>query len=66
MSHEDDRMQRLLPEYAPVTRATPVTDLLRFEQADFSRLFRNSAIKRAKLAGMKRNVSALEAETSGR
>ena len=47
-------------------RATPVTDLLRFEQADFSRLFANSAVKRAKLAGMQRNVSALEAETSGR
>ncbi len=43
-------------------RATPVTDLLRYEQADFSRLFRNSAVKRAKLAGMKRNVEAL---TSG-
>jgi epoxyqueuosine reductase len=37
-------------------RATPVTDLLRFEQRDFSRLFRNSAIKRARLEGMKRNV----------
>jgi epoxyqueuosine reductase len=43
-------------------RATPITDLLRFEQSDFSRLFRRSAIKRAKLAGMKRNVEAL---TSG-
>jgi epoxyqueuosine reductase len=40
-------------------RATPLTDLLRFEQADFSRLFTKSAIKRAKLAGMQRNVSAL-------
>ncbi|HUP50583.1 MAG TPA: tRNA epoxyqueuosine(34) reductase QueG [Thermoanaerobaculia bacterium] len=40
-------------------RATPVTDLLRFEQADFSRLFTRSAIKRAKLAGMQRNVAAL-------
>jgi len=40
-------------------RATPVTDLLRFEQADFSTLFRKSAIKRAKLEGMKRNVDAL-------
>jgi len=40
-------------------RATPVTDLLRFEQADFSRLFRKSAIKRTKLEGMKRNVAAL-------
>jgi epoxyqueuosine reductase QueG len=39
--------------------ATPVTDLLRYEQADFSRLFRNSAIKRAKLARMKRNAAAL-------
>lgn len=49
-------------------RATPVTDLLRFEQADFSNLFRKSAIKRAKLAGMKRNaeaISAAEARTSG-
>jgi epoxyqueuosine reductase len=38
-------------------RATPVSDLLRFEQSDFSRLFRKSAIKRAKLEGMKRNVA---------
>jgi len=43
-------------------RATPLTDLLRFQQSDFSRLFRNSAVKRAKLAGMVRNVSVL---TSG-
>jgi epoxyqueuosine reductase len=50
-------------------RATPLTDLLRFEQADFSRLFRKSAVKRAKLAGMKRNVEALSsaaAEKRGR
>jgi len=40
-------------------RATPITDLLRFEQADFSRLFAKSAIKRAKLAGMQRNVRSL-------
>ena len=40
-------------------RATPVTDLLRFEQADFSSLFAKSPIKRAKLEGMRRNVSAL-------
>ena len=40
-------------------RATPLTDLLRYQQADFSRLFRNSAVKRAKLAGMQRNVAAL-------
>lgn len=49
-------------------RATPVTDLLRFEQADFSRLFRKSAIKRAKLDGMKRNVAVVSSvsETPGR
>ena len=49
-------------------RATPVTDLLRYEQSDFSNLFRKSAIKRAKLAGMKRNVAAITAaaaRTSG-
>lgn len=40
-------------------RATPVSDLLKFTQADFSSFFRKSAIKRAKLAGMKRNVEAL-------
>jgi len=40
-------------------RATPITDLLRFTQSDFSTLFRHSAIKRAKLAGMLRNVEAL-------
>ena len=43
-------------------RATPITDLLRFSQADFSTLFRKSAIKRAKLAGMQRNVAALTDE----
>jgi epoxyqueuosine reductase len=43
-------------------RATPVTDLLRFAQDDFSALFRKSAIKRAKLAGMQRNVAALTGE----
>jgi epoxyqueuosine reductase len=42
-------------------RATPITDLLRFTQSDFSTLFRKSAIKRAKLAGMQRNVEALTA-----
>lgn len=41
-------------------RATPVTDLLQFAQADFSRLFVKSAIKRARLAGMKRNVALLQ------
>ncbi|HKO59110.1 MAG TPA: tRNA epoxyqueuosine(34) reductase QueG, partial [Thermoanaerobaculia bacterium] len=42
--------------------ATPVTDLLRLTQSDFSTLFRKSAIKRAKLAGMLRNVEALTSE----
>jgi epoxyqueuosine reductase len=49
------------PSFSPRDeyRATPVTDLLRFTQSDFSALFRKSAIKRAKLAGMLRNVEAL-------
>ena len=49
------------PAFAPRDeyRATPVTDLLRFAQSDFSALFRKSAIKRAKLEGMRRNVTAL-------
>lgn len=42
-------------------RATPITDLLRMQQSDFSTLFRKSAIKRAKLEGMKRNVEAMRA-----
>lgn len=52
------------PAFAPRDeyRATPITDLLRFTQADFSALFRKSAIKRAKLAGMQRNVTALTEE----
>jgi epoxyqueuosine reductase len=56
------------PAFAPRDeyRATPLTDLLRYEQADFSALFRKSAVKRAKLAGMQRNVAALtEAESRG-
>jgi epoxyqueuosine reductase len=40
-------------------RATPVSDLLRFTQNEFSNLFRKSAVKRAKLAGMQRNVRLL-------
>ncbi|PYQ29276.1 MAG: tRNA epoxyqueuosine(34) reductase QueG [Acidobacteria bacterium] len=49
------------PTFAPRDeyRATPITDLLRYTQSDFSRLFRKSAVKRAKLAGMLRNVEAL-------
>ena len=43
-------------------RATPVSDLLRFTQSDFSTLFRKSAIKRAKLEGMRRNAAALTGE----
>jgi epoxyqueuosine reductase len=54
------------PDFAPREeyRATPVTDLLRYEQADFSVLFRKSAVKRARLAGMRRNVGALTEEES--
>jgi len=52
------------PAFAPREeyRATPVSDLLRYSQADFSALFRKSAVKRAKLAGMKRNVERLTEE----
>jgi epoxyqueuosine reductase len=47
-------------------RATPISDLLRLTQADFSSLFRKSAIKRAKLEGMRRNAAALtEGEDRG-
>ncbi|HEX7679220.1 MAG TPA: tRNA epoxyqueuosine(34) reductase QueG, partial [Thermoanaerobaculia bacterium] len=48
------------PSFAPRAeyRATPITDLLRYEQSDFSTLFRKSAVKRARLAGMQRNVAA--------
>ena len=57
------------PAFVPrdAYRATPVTDLLRFAQADFSAFFTKSAIKRAKLAGMQRNVETLtEAERRGK
>lgn len=52
------------PAFAPRDeyRRTPVTDLLRLAQADFSALFRKSAIKRAKLDGMRRNAAALTAQ----
>ena len=50
------------PAFAPREeyRATPITDLLRATQSDFSELFRKSAVKRAKLEGMRRNVIALQ------
>ncbi len=46
------------PALAPreVYGATPVTDLLRADQSAFSTLFRKSAVKRAKRAGMVRNA----------
>ena len=52
------------PAFAPraAYRATPISDLLRFTQAEFSSLFTKSAVKRAKLAGMQRNVAALTDE----
>ena len=52
------------PSFEPrdTYRATPVTDLLRYTQSDFSALFTKSPIKRAKLAGMQRNVTALTEE----
>ena len=56
------------PAFAPRDeyRATPITDLLRYEQAEFSALFHKSAVKRARLAGMQRNVAALtEGESRG-
>jgi epoxyqueuosine reductase len=37
-------------------RARPVSDLLRMSQADFSDLFRNSAVKRARRVGLMRNA----------
>ncbi len=51
------------PSFAPreTYRATPITDLLTMAQADFSMLFRKSAIKRAKLEGMRRNAATLTA-----
>jgi epoxyqueuosine reductase len=54
------------PNFAPRDeyRATPVSELLRYSQADFSALFRKSAVKRARLAGMQRNVTALTEEES--
>lgn len=55
------------PAFAPRDsyRATPITDLLRMEQGDFSTLFSKSAVKRAKLAGMKRNVAAIASDADG-
>lgn len=49
------------PSFAPrdTYRATPITDLLRYTQSDFSALFTKSPIKRAKLGGMQRNITAL-------
>lgn len=40
----------------PAYRARPVSDLLRMSQADFSALFRSSAVKRARRAGLIRNA----------
>ena len=54
------------PSFEPreIYRATPVSDLLRVQPGDFSTLFRKSAIKRAKLSGMVRNVEAVVGEST--
>lgn len=44
-------------------RATPVTDLLRISQTDFSALFRKSAVKRARRDGMMRNALLLKVKS---
>jgi len=48
----------------PGYRATPVTDLLRMSQQKFSALFRKSAVKRAKRAGMIRNALVISRSVS--
>jgi epoxyqueuosine reductase len=57
----DGRVPQPHPAFEPRNeyRATPVTDLLRFSQADFSSFFRKSAVKRARLDGMQRNVETI-------
>jgi epoxyqueuosine reductase len=54
-----------LPEFAPREENNCLTsdDILSMEQAEFSRRFKNSPIKRTKLAGLKRNVRALLRKT---
>jgi epoxyqueuosine reductase len=56
------------PAFVPrdIYRATPITDLLQFEQHEFSALFRKSAVKRARFDGMLRNVRALLESSHGR
>jgi epoxyqueuosine reductase len=56
------------PSFAPreTYGATPLTDLLRIQQRDFSALFRNSAIKRARLDGMRRNAEDIAADAASR
>ncbi|MCM1376859.1 MAG: DUF1730 domain-containing protein [Clostridium sp.] len=44
-------------ELRPVLQDLSISDIAKMEQADFSRIFKGSAIKRAKLSGLKRNVS---------
>jgi epoxyqueuosine reductase len=51
-----------LPEFAQRAGYADLTpdDIIAMEQADFSRLFKGSAIKRAKLAGLQRNARHLK------
>ena len=53
---------RPLPEFEPRPELLELTrdDLLSMDQQRFSTLFRHSAIKRAKLAGLQRNALSLE------
>ena len=55
----EQKWQAAAPLLDELIRRFPRNYLLRFEQADFSRLFRKSAVKRARLDGVKRNVEAL-------
>lgn len=50
----------------PALRCLSRADIMQMDQPTFSALFRHSAVKRAKLAGLHRNASALPADDSER
>jgi epoxyqueuosine reductase len=52
--------ESLLPEFEPVFRELELKKIVEMEQDEFSRTFKHSPVKRAKMAGLKRNAAFLK------
>jgi len=65
--HNRDAVPTTIPEFQPSEEFLGLTldKILGMTQADFSRIFSHSAVKRTKLAGLQRNARLLHDRRDG-